>query len=207
MNDIPVTYYNIEILIIHMNKQDQGFTLLEVIISLGLLVMIFGLLPLMTVIQNSNIYSSHTTSMTNIAMTLSEQLAMIDFNLVGSSTYNMCKFPTDGKVYYGTSAGVCVEGPLNQLGYTNLENSSDHVYMYYRQSVVCTNTSNITGGYTGEPCYMNPSNYHYGPVPDSLSCVAANYTNAQKEIKILVMYLDKRGKCKTTGLRSMKTVY
>ncbi|MEZ4846980.1 MAG: hypothetical protein R2877_08680 [Bdellovibrionota bacterium] len=168
--------------------------------------MIIGLMPLVTVIQNSNTYSSSSTSMINIAMTLSEELNMLDFSAVGSDPYANCT-DTSGHVINGTSQGICREGPLNQLGYTNLENSSDDVYMYYRYSVVCTNSMNLPGGYTGDVCTLPDSNYVGGPVVDDLSCAASSYTNQSKEIKIVVAYRDKRGKCKKSTLSSWKTTY
>lgn len=189
-----------------MEQKNQGFTLIEVIISLGLLVMIIGLMPLITVIQNSNNYSSGSVSMTNIAMALSEELNMLEFTNLGNNTQANCT-DSDGHVINGTSQGVCREGPLNQLGYTNLENSSDDTYMYYRYSVVCTNSMNLPGGYTSDICSMPTSNYVGGPVVDELNCSASTYTNQSKEIKIVVAYRDKRGKCKKTSLQSWKTSY
>ena len=187
-------------------NNQEGFTLLEVIISLGLLVMIMGLMPLVTVIQNSNTYSSDSTSMTNIAMTLSEQLGNVGFTTLGADSVAGCKDST-GQVVNGTSSGICAEGPLNQLGYTNLENSSDDVYMFYRYSVVCKSTANLPGGYTGEICDLPTSNYVGGPVVDDLNCTASSYTNTSKEIKIIVAYRDKHGRCKKTSLKSWKISY
>lgn len=189
-----------------MNDKNQGFSLLEVMISLGLLVMIIGLMPLVTVIQNSNTYSSGSTAMTNIAMTLSEQLGMLDFAVVGVDPIVNCT-DSDGHVVNASRFGVCREGPMNQLGYTNLENSSDDVYFYYRYSVICTNTMNLPGGYTGDVCSLPTANYVGGPVVNDLACVAANYTNTSKEIKIVVSYRDKAGKCKKSSLNSWKVSY
>ena len=180
--------------------------MLEVIISLGLLVMIMGLMPLVTVIQNSNLYSSDSTAMTNIAMTLSENLSNVPFANLGIDAYNNCKDST-GQVVNGTLGKVCAEGPLNQLGYTNLENSSDDVYMFYRYSVICTNTTNLPGGYTSDVCSLPSSNYVGGPVIDDLNCTASSYTNIAKEIKIVVAYRDKHGKCKKSALKSWKINY
>lgn len=187
-------------------NNQEGFTLLEVIISLGLLIMIMGLMPLVTVIQNSNTYSQDSTSMTNIAMTLSESLTNVAFNYLGTDPYASCK-DAYGQVVNGSSTGVCVEGPLNQLGYTNLENSSDDVYMYYRYSIICKSTANLPGGYTGDVCSMPTANYVGGPVVDDLNCTAASYTNTAKEIKIVVAYRDKKGRCKKSALRSWKISY
>jgi Tfp pilus assembly protein PilV len=189
-----------------MDQKNQGFSLIEVVVSLGLLVMIIGLMPLLTVIQNSNNYSSNSTSMINIAMALSEELNMLDFTLVGSDTFANCT-DSSGHVVNGSSQGVCMEGPFNQLGYTNLENSSDDVYMYYRYSVVCTSSMNLPGGYTGDICSLPSANYVGGPVVNELNCTAASYTNQSKEIKIMVAYRDKRGKCKKTTLSSWKSSY
>ncbi len=187
-------------------KNQEGFSLLEVIISLGLLVMIIGLMPMITVIQQSNMYSAGSTSMTNIAMSLSESLGMMDYALVGSDSVANCT-DSDGLVQNASRYGVCVEGPLNQLGYSNLENSSDDVYMYYRYSVVCTNLMNLPGGYTGSVCDLPSANYVGGPVVDDLKCNASEYSNISKEIKIVVAYRDKRGKCKKTSLKSWKVSY
>ncbi len=188
------------------NKNNDGFSMLEVVISLGLLVMIIGLMPLVTVIQNSNLYSADSTSMTNLAMTLSETLGNVGFSTLGSDTSGSCVDST-GQVINGTLGKVCIEGPLNQLGYTNLENSSDDVYMFYRYSVVCGNTTNLPGGYTGDVCSLPTSNYVGGPVVDDLNCTASSYTNISKEIKIVVAYRDKKGKCKKTTLKSWKINY
>lgn len=187
-------------------KNQQGFSLLEVIISLGLLVMIIGLMPMITVIQQSNMYSAGSTSMTNIAMSLSESLGMMDYTRVGADTYANCT-DSDGLVQNASRFGVCVEGPLNQLGYTNLENSTDDVYMFYRYSIVCTNLANLPGGYTGSVCDMPTANRVGGPVVDDLKCNASEYSNTSKEIKIVVAYRDKRGKCKKTNLKSWKVSY
>jgi hypothetical protein len=191
---------------IDQNGNKEGFTLLEVIISLGLLIMIIGLMPLITVIQNSNNYSSGSTSMTNIAMALSENLNMLDFAIVGSDPYVNCT-DEDGKVDNGSRFGVCREGPLNELGYSNLENSTDTNFFYYRYSIVCTNAMNLPGGYTGDVCTLPSANYVGGPVVDDLNCTASSYTNTSKEIKVVVAYRDKRGKCRKTSLRSWKASY
>lgn len=187
-------------------KNQEGFSLLEVVISLGLLVMIIGLMPMITIIQQSNSYSAGSTSMTNIAMSLSESLNMMDFAEVGSDSFANCT-DTDGYVSNASTQGVCVEGPLNQLGYTNASNSSDDVYMYYRYSVVCSNAMNLPGGYTGSVCDLPSANYVGGPVVDELACNATEYSNQSKEIKIVVSYRDKRGKCKKTSLNSWKVSY
>jgi len=187
-------------------KNQDGFSLLEVVISLGLLVMIIGLMPMITVIQQSNMYSGGSTSMTNIAMTLSEELNMKDFAAVGSDSFANC-LDVDGQVMNASDDGVCVEGPLNQLGYTNLQNSSDDVYMFYRYSVICTSAMNLPGGYTGSVCDLPSANYVGGPVVDDLACNASEYSNLSKEIKIMVGYRDKRGKCKSTSLKSWKVSY
>ena len=194
-----------------MERKNQGFTLIEVIVSLGLLVMIIGLLPLTTIIQNSNTYSSGSTAMTNIAMSLSESLNMTKFADVGADPFVNCLDDT-GLVDNGSSQGVCKEGPLNQLGQTSNENayfnlSNDNVYFYYRFSVICSNTLNLPGGYTGSVCSMPNSNLQGGPVVNDLKCVAANYTNLTKEVKVLVAYSDKYGKCKKLSLSSWKVGY
>jgi Tfp pilus assembly protein PilV len=187
-------------------KNQDGFSLLEVIISLGLLIMIIGLMPMITVVQQSNIHSAGSTSMTNIAMSLSESLGMMDYSDVGSDSFANC---TDAEGYVANSSteGVCVEGPLNQLGYTNASNSSDDVYMYYRYSVVCTSAANLPGGYTQSVCDLPSANYVGGPVVDDLACNASEYSNISKEIKVVVAYRDKNGKCKKTSLRSWKVSY
>jgi prepilin-type N-terminal cleavage/methylation domain-containing protein len=188
-------------------SSNQGFTLLEVIVSLGLLVMIMGLLPLITVIQNSNSYSSGSTSSTNIALSLSEILGNMDFAYLGTTPANSCT-DSEGYAINGSSNGICREGPLNQLGYTSLDNTSDDdIYFYYRYSVVCTNSANLPGGYTGDICSLPTANYIGGPVVNDLNCTAASYTNQSKEIKIMVAYRDRRGKCKKTLLRSWKVSY
>lgn len=194
-----------------MNQRNQGFTLIEVVVSLGLLIMIIGLLPMVTIIQNSNTYSSGSTAMTNIAMSLVERLNMQSFTELGSDNWSDCK-DAGGHAQRGTSQGVCIEGPLNQLGQTETYNtylnmSDDFLYRFYRFSVVCSNTLNLPGGYSGTRCPFPSNNAVGGPVSNELSCSAANYSNSTKEIKVLVAYTDKYGKCKKQLLRSWKVSY
>lgn len=194
-----------------MNQRNQGFTLIEVVVSLGLLIMIIGLLPMVTIIQNSNNYSSGSTAMTNIAMALIERYNMMSFSQLGSDSAMSC-IDEGGVAMNGSSNGVCVENKMNQLGQTQgyntyLNMSDDDIYFYQRFSVVCTNTFNLPGGYVGQRCPYPTANSGTGPVANELSCSASNYTNQTKEIKVLVAYTDKYGKCRKQGLRSWKVNY
>ena len=181
----------------------KGFTLLEVIVSLGLLVMIIGLLPLIGVVQQNNAFTSNNTNATNIALSLSEMLVNLPFTQLGSDNAGAC-LGSDGHVVNAKSNVLCKESSLNSLGYTSTEVSSDPVYMFDRYVVVCTNALNLPGGYTAEACGLPSSNFTGGPVPDELKCVSTDYNANSKGVKILVTYRDRKGTCKKVGLQSFK---
>lgn len=181
---------------------NRGFSLVEVVISMGLLIMIIGLLPMSSLIQQSNQYSMNKTYATNIALNLSEELIGVSFADLGSDLYDSC-VNGDGKAVFSSSNGVCVEDLLNNTGYTELEGDGDDSYIFTRASVVCTNAVTIPGGYT-DPCSIPPANLSGGPVPDELACTASDYDARTKGVKVLVTYRDRNGRCFSSTLESTK---
>lgn len=182
------------------SQKSSGFTLIEAIISMGLLaIMMLYFLPSLLVMNKSNAVSEKGVAASNIALTLVEQLYNENWANVGSHTLAGCK-NSNGKVTLGTSQGVCSESLLNNTGYSAAEATGDTIYPFKRHSVVCNNALTIAGTYTGDVCNLPTS----GPMPSELSCNPANYDANKKEIKVLVAYYDGDGKCHHYGLNHLK---
>lgn len=186
-------------------KVSAGFSLIEIIVSMGLLILIIGFLPMASLVQQSNQYSMNRTYATNIALNLSEELITLHFDDLGNLSFDDC-VDEDGKTQQSSSNGVCAEDPMNITGYTESEAMGQEVYFFTRYSVVCTDTTDIAGGLE-DSCDIPVDNLETGPVPDTLACNSADYTPQSKGIKILVTYRDKAGKCFTSSLEASKVSY
>jgi type II secretory pathway pseudopilin PulG len=181
-----------------------AFTLLEVIIGLVLaMTMLISFIPTLFVMGANQKTSSDRTSASNVGISLVEQLYNLDFTVLGTDTYTNCK-NANGKVVKGTTGGVCAEDLLSETGYSSTQGSGETSFYFKRYSIVCTNSNDLAGGYTGDACSIPTANLTAGPVPDGLKCVSSSYTASLKEIKVLTAVLDRNGKCHPVYFQILK---